>query len=463
MTGHAGAGPAALRPDRRHRGGDADPRRVGGHAGGVCRRSARAADATSWSASAGRWAASRFPARSPTIARGRRARPRLRGRGVQRAGRRRRLHVRLPARLAARTSRWRPAATTPMPAARSWSRAAAARRQCRPGRNCSISSSTASRIARCARTRSWTISTGRRPAPRPAAAATMMALAIDHRGQFEALAARSRRAPRRIDAFKVLAVRPRRASPPGGPASACCSTGRFGREALSGAADQPSGSRRPIESPGSRPLDVRRAAATSAAISPNGRCAGGQVPRASTTRTTRGPEAAARSAQLLRLFDACRKTRHELLVEIIAGSTARWTTTPWRACSQRLYDLGIRPDWWKLEPQAIAAAWAAHRRHDPGHDPYLPRRAAAGPRRADRGLWSRPSGRGAGMPMVKGFAVGRTIFDEPARRLAGGRDRRRRRRPRRWRAGFPPWSRPGRQARRADAASKTWPRREERA
>ena len=29
-----------------------------------------------------------------------------------------------------------------------------------------------------------------------------------------------------------------------------------------------------------------------------------------------------------------------------------------RGALQRLYQLGIRPDWWKLEPQATATAWA---------------------------------------------------------------------------------------------------------
>ena len=62
--------------------------------------------------------------------------------------------------------------------------------------------------------------------------------------------------------------------------------------------------------------------------------------------------------QLLRLFDACRETGHELLLEIIAPTDCRSTTRRPRERSQRLYDIGIRPDWWKLEPSADAAAWA---------------------------------------------------------------------------------------------------------
>ena len=59
----------------------------------------------------------------------------------------------------------------PMPAAPSPCRACSARRNIRPGRSCSSSSSTAARTGRCARTRRSTTSTGRRRAGREIAAA----------------------------------------------------------------------------------------------------------------------------------------------------------------------------------------------------------------------------------------------------------------------------------------------------
>ena len=87
---------------------------------------------------------------------------------------------------------------------------------------------------------------------------------------------------------------------------------------------------------------------------------------------------------------------------------------------RRLYGLGIRPDWWKLEGQPSAAAWdgiaAAVRENDPfcrgimllGLDAPL----------ADlRAQFERA----APCPLVKGFAVGRTIFGEPARAWLAGR------------------------------------------
>jgi 5-dehydro-2-deoxygluconokinase len=89
---------------------------------------------------------------------------------------------------------------------------------------------------------------------------------------------------------------------------------------------------------------------------------------------------------------------------------------------ERLYAIGIRPDWWKLEAQPSAAAWqaidAVIARCDPACRGVLllgldaPEEIVV---QAFRGA------RAAGS--VKGFAVGRTIFGEVARHwLAGAID-----------------------------------------
>ena len=95
------------------------------------------------------------------------ARPGLSGRGVQRARRGRCLHGRLPARLAARRAAASAAAPTPMPAARWWCRATAARRRWRAGTSCSTSSRTARTRGGCAKTRAGA------PAPRDHAHAAL--------------------------------------------------------------------------------------------------------------------------------------------------------------------------------------------------------------------------------------------------------------------------------------------------
>ena len=61
--------------------------------------------------------------------------------------------------------------------------------------------------------------------------------------------------------------------------------------------------------------------------------------------------------RLLTLYDAARTAGRELLVEIIAGKHGPMADDTVATVVRRLYDLGIRPDWWKLEPQATRTAW----------------------------------------------------------------------------------------------------------
>src|SRR3546814_9614852 len=75
----------------------------------------------------------------------------------------------------------------------------------------------------------------------------------------------------------------------------------------------------------------------------------------------------------------------------------------------RFYAIGIRPDWWKLEPQRDPAAWrhieAAVREGDPECRGIL-LLGLSSP--MDELIESFPAA--ARSPLVKGFAVGRTIF-----------------------------------------------------
>ncbi len=55
--------------------------------------------------------------------------------------------------------------------------------------------------------------------------------------------------------------------------------------------------------------------------------------------------------KLKALFDAARKVGRELLIEIIAGKNGPLDDDTIARAMRELYDLGIKPDWWKLEPQ----------------------------------------------------------------------------------------------------------------
>jgi 5-dehydro-2-deoxygluconokinase len=74
-----------------------------------------------------------------------------------------------------------------------------------------------------------------------------------------------------------------------------------------------------------------------------------------------------------------------------ARRTVPSATTPWPAALRRLYAIGIKPDWWKLEGQPTAAAWAAVDAAIAQERSLLPRRRAARSRCA-------AAGAGGGVP-----------------------------------------------------------------
>ena len=243
-------------------------------------------------------------------------------------------------------------------------------------------------------------------------------LAMDHRSQFEALCEQVGADPARINAFKALALKAVDRLAKGDRRFGLLLDGRFGMRGLEAAADYPYWIGRPIELPGSCPLAFESSpdVATELATWPANhvvKCLAFYHPDDDVELRER------QERQLLRLQDAARKTRHELLVEIIASRGEVDAQTMPRAI-QRLYDAGIRPDWWKLEPAADAATWAGiedtillNDRHcrgvlllglsAPADDLISGFRAAAGTR------------------IVKGFAVGRTIFADAAEQWLAGR------------------------------------------
>jgi 5-dehydro-2-deoxygluconokinase len=109
-----------------------------------------------------------------------------------------------------------------------------------------------------------------------------------------------------------------------------------------------------------------------------------------------------------------------LLVEIIAGKHGRVHDETVASVLTRLYDIGIKPDWWKLEPQETSAAWANIGAVIAARDPFCRGVVMLGLDAPAEDL-ARAFRLAADAPVVKGFAVGRTIFAEPAKAWLGGR------------------------------------------
>lgn len=244
-------------------------------------------------------------------------------------------------------------------------------------------------------------------------------LAMDHRSQFQDLVAELGLDDSRVPAFKALTLKAVDAVARGDTRFGVLLDGRYGAEALAEASNYPYWIGRPIETPGSRPLCFEGSAdvATEIATWPLRhvvKCLVFYHPDDDSELR------ADQEAQLLRVADACRKTDHELLLEVIApkGSIVdSWTIS--RAL-ERLYSIGIYPDWWKLEPSADPATWrsidAVIQRNDPMcRGIVLLGLSAPIDELRESFVAAAPT------PTVRGFAVGRTIWYDVAREWLIGR------------------------------------------
>jgi 5-dehydro-2-deoxygluconokinase len=255
--------------------------------------------------------------------------------------------------------------------------------------------------------------TTRRPQPE-----TLMAFAIDHRSQLEELADHVGADRGRIADFKVLAVEAAARVAQGRPGFGVLLDSTYGNPALFRAGHHPFWIGRPVERPGSRPLDFDHLPDLGSHLA--------EWPVGHTVKCLcfYHPDdpyelKAVQERELLRVYDAARTVGRELLVEIIAGKHGALGETTVAEVLQRLYDLGIKPDWWKLEPQKSAAAWRAIADVIAAQDPYCRGAVMLGLEAPEEQL-AAAFRTAAGAPIVKGFAVGRTIFAEAARRWLAG-------------------------------------------
>jgi len=258
--------------------------------------------------------------------------------------------------------------------------------------------------------------TTRRPQP-----PTLMALAIDHRSQMEAIADEAGAPRERIAVFKRLAVEAAARVAQGQPGFGMLLDGRYGREALFRAADHRLWIARPLERTGSRPLALETDAEGSLGLA----LAEWPVDHVAKCFCTYHPDdaealKAAQDATLKRVSLACRQAGRELLVEIVASKHGALADDTAARVMRRLYGLGIKPDWWKLEAQPSVAAWQQIDGAIAENDPYCRGVVLLG-LDAPLAKLEEAFELARGAASVKGFAVGRSIFGEPARDWFAGR------------------------------------------
>jgi len=240
----------------------------------------------------------------------------------------------------------------------------------------------------------------------------LMAFAIDHRAQLEVVADRLGVPRQRIEGLKVLAVEAAARVARGRPGFGMLLDSTYGQKAFPRASREGFWIGRPVEKPGSRPLDFDHLPDLGShliewPIGHTVKCLCFYHPDDPAELKAR------QERELLRLNDAARTIGRELLVEIIAGKHGPLDESTIPRVLSRLYDLGIRPDWWKLEPQKTAGAWREIEAVIRARDPYCRGIVMLGLEAPEQDLIDAFRSATAA-PLVKGFAVGRTIFAEAA-------------------------------------------------
>jgi 5-dehydro-2-deoxygluconokinase len=188
---------------------------------------------------------------------------------------------------------------------------------------------------------------------------------------------------------------------------------RYGQDALNAATGRGWWIGRPVETPGSNPLEFEY-----------GRSLGSQLvqwPREHVVKclVQFDPDGDAelrleQETQLRTLYDAVKQSGHELLLEVIPPASGSGTQGErvLRAM-KRIYNLGIRPEWWKLKPLP-AKDWTTIDSLLAERDPYCRGVVLLG-LNAPFAELAEGFAAAAQSASCRGFAVGRSLFLEPSR------------------------------------------------
>lgn len=248
--------------------------------------------------------------------------------------------------------------------------------------------------------------------------------AFDHRGQLFELAQQGGADSRQISALKLLFVEAvARVEADLAQRGVSADVGlladqRFGQDALNAASGRGWWIARPVERQGSRPLAFEhgRSVASNLVAWPSEQIIKCLVQYHPDDEPLLRLE---QEAQIRCLYDASLVSGHELLLEIIPPKDHPSTHPDvlYRAI-KRLYNLGIYPDWWKIEAPA-AGQWAQLDALIEERDPYCRGVVLLG-LNAPIDTLAEGFRQARHSTTCRGFAVGRTIFQAPSRAWLAG-------------------------------------------
>jgi 5-dehydro-2-deoxygluconokinase len=242
-------------------------------------------------------------------------------------------------------------------------------------------------------------------------------MAFDHRSQFFELARAAGAPESRVPALKGLLVRAAErveASRGLRGRMGVLVDDFYGEDALNAATGRGWWVGRPVELPGSRPLRFDGGPSLGTRLV--------HWPREQVVKclVLYHPDDAIdlrleQESRLQEVWAATRDSGHELLLEVIPPrdrvDPAQADATVLRAV-QRLYTIGLKPEWWKLAPMR-ASGWADLAALVAARDPHCRGAVILG---LNQPLGDLARGFAAAThPLVKGFMVGRSLWAEPAR------------------------------------------------
>ncbi len=245
--------------------------------------------------------------------------------------------------------------------------------------------------------------------------------AFDHRTQYYDLAREAGAPESRLRELKLLLVRAvaetERALGLQGRIGALIDD-TYGEDALHAASGRGWWLGRPVEVPGSRPLEFEggRSIGTRLASWPRE-----QVVKCLVRYHPDDPidERLEQETQLASLYDAAQASGHELLLEVIPPKDLPRDGQTLLRALRRLYNIGIFPDWWKLEPMP-AEGWRLLEQLIAERDPYCRGVVILG-QSAGVDELAAAFREAAAARICRGFVVGRTIFQAPSREWLAGR------------------------------------------
>ncbi|WBU62460.1 bifunctional 5-dehydro-2-deoxygluconokinase/5-dehydro-2-deoxyphosphogluconate aldolase [Paracoccus aerodenitrificans] len=239
----------------------------------------------------------------------------------------------------------------------------------------------------------------------------MRVFAFDHRLQLEEMPGYDQAKGAR---FKELCLDAALRVADGGPGYGILCDNRIGRSALHRASGSGLWIGRPCEWPGSRPLQLEPELGSDC----------GTLVEWARENVIKvlcfchpdddAQTRAAQEATVKRLFEAGRRNQLEFLLEVIPSKVGPVDDTTTATLIRQFYAAGVYPDWWKLEPMKTREGWqnaiAAIEEHD-RHTRGIVVLGLDAPEAELQASFEVA----AGFELVRGFAVGRTIFGAVAR------------------------------------------------